>query len=78
MLSLRPRKMSNIPDKRRMRSVRSLRALMQRAAEAERIALQCHIEAARLLQTLQAQHGFKSRRYVEFALAQGRKSDRCL
>jgi hypothetical protein len=48
-----------------------LAALMQRAAEAERIALQCHIEAARLLQTVQAQHGFKSRRYVEFALAHG-------
>ena len=42
---------------------------MQRAADASRIALECRIEAAKLLLFMQEQHGYRSKRYVEFALA---------
>ena len=39
-----------------------IKALMLRAADAERVALQCRIEAARLLLHVQEQHGFKGAR----------------
>ena len=45
--------------------------LMRRAAEASRITLECHIEAARLLASMQEQHGYKGKRFAEFALEHG-------
>jgi hypothetical protein len=48
-----------------------LAEVMQRAADATRIALECRIEAARLLLIVQEQHGYKGKRYAEFAMANG-------
>jgi hypothetical protein len=48
-----------------------LAALMRRKAEATRIALECDIEAAKLLAQMQKQHGYRNKRYIEFVLKHG-------
>ena len=45
--------------------------LMQQAANATRIALQCRLEAAKLLSQIAEDHGYKNKRFTEFALAHG-------
>jgi hypothetical protein len=45
--------------------------LSRTAADATRIALECHIEMARLALSVQAQHGLKGKRYVEFMMEHG-------
>lgn len=44
-----------------------LAAVMQCAAEAPRVLLECHFEAVKLLRSIQEQHGYRSKRYTEFA-----------
>ena len=48
-----------------------IKTLTRKAAEASRIALECHLEIAKLLQMMVDHHGYKSKRFVEFALANG-------
>lgn len=45
--------------------------LMRRKAEASRVLLECDFEAAKLLAIMQDQHGYKGKRYAQFALAHG-------
>ena len=44
---------------------------MRRAAGATRVALECHIEAAKLLLQIAEDHGYKSKRFTKFGLAHG-------
>jgi hypothetical protein len=46
-------------------------ALTQRAAEARRTVLECDMEVAKLLAVLNEQHGYKGRRFSDFATAYG-------
>jgi hypothetical protein len=48
-----------------------LAAAMRRKAEATRIVLECDIEAANLLAQMQKQHGYRNKRFTEFALKHG-------
>jgi hypothetical protein len=48
-----------------------IEAHVKRAAEAQRIVLECHLEIAKLLAILTDHHGYRSRRFVTFALAHG-------
>lgn len=48
-----------------------IKTLTRKAAEASQIALECHLEIAKLLQMMVDHHGYKSKRFVEFALANG-------
>ena len=50
---------------------RELDALAIREVEATRIALECRVERAKLLRQVQNEHGFKGKRYIEFALVHG-------
>jgi hypothetical protein len=48
-----------------------IESLTKRAAEAQRIVLECHLEIAKLLAIMTDHHGYKSKRFVAFATAQG-------
>jgi hypothetical protein len=48
-----------------------IEAHAKRAAEAQRTMLEAHVEIAKLLAILTDHHGYKSRRFVTFALAHG-------
>jgi hypothetical protein len=44
---------------------------MRRAQDATRVALECHIEAAKLLLQIAEDHGYKNKGFTEFGLAHG-------